>query len=184
MEYITIKDNLITGHFCTGDKVEETENIKIVPNTFNGLIGDNLDIFNGDWTIKKEVVKKEEEVFNKENILVNFFSKANHKEVILVSLNEIENLDFWTEELPLEDEEFQYFDEDSQSWKVNALEKRSSEITSEIGRLQTALISTDYKVIKAFESGVTLDELYPDSKAERQLIRDEINKLKEELNNL
>lgn len=52
----------------------------------------------------------------------------------------------------------------------------------EISRLKAQLKKSDYKAIKYAEGWITEEE-YAEIKAERQRIRDEINRLEEELSN-
>ena len=61
---------------------------------------------------------------------------------------------------------------------MNLLEKPSREM--QIALLKNRLQETDYKAIKYSEGWLTEEE-YAETKAERQHIRDEINRLEEEI---
>lgn len=48
MEYITIKDGIITGHFCGGRPTTEAIEVE----KFEGQVGDDVRKFNPDWTLR------------------------------------------------------------------------------------------------------------------------------------
>ena len=51
MEYITIKDGIITGHYCGQSLPVGVVEVK----DFAGVVGDRVDYYNHDWTRKTEV---------------------------------------------------------------------------------------------------------------------------------
>lgn len=75
MEYITVKNNIITAH-KSGKEIEKKEDE--VSSSFNGLIGDNINDFDSNW----QKIKKEEEKVN-ENTNFNLNDIRNERNFLL-----------------------------------------------------------------------------------------------------
>jgi predicted nuclease with TOPRIM domain len=60
---------------------------------------------------------------------------------------------------------------------IDETAKGKAEIQKEIGEARGELSAGDYKVTKAAEKGLTLEELYPGEMAKRDALRTKINEL-------
>jgi hypothetical protein len=87
----------------------------------------------------------------------------------------------WTRKTPLENEAFQEWDDAADAWVIDEPKKEQARIRGEIGEAQSELSAGDYKVTKAAEKGLTLEELYPGETAKRDALRAKINTLEAQL---
>lgn len=95
------------------------------------------------------------------------------QEFEISSLN-MEPKEGWTDKQPLF---LPYEVFENGEWVDDPSTKKAYEDSVAIGQAKEYLLSTDYKVIRALESGVTLDELYPGETAKREAAREVIRSL-------
>lgn len=167
MEYIKIVDKKIDGHFSS-KKIPEGKEYRKVTN-FQGWIGCDLGILNENGSLRPE-----SELISDGFIKDNRGSYWNTESKQKIS---IKNLDVEVPEGFTKLEPEQFDDWDGSKWVENLDKKKVYEDSLKISDAQQYLNSTDYKVIKAMEDGVTLDELYPGEKAIRELKRQVIRDL-------
>lgn len=167
MEYIKIEDGKVTGHY-SAKSIPDGKEYKEVIN-FTGYIGCDSAMLNEDGSIKtdSELV---ELGFIKDNR--GDYYNTKYKSKITIEELGVSIPDGYTDKIP----NSEFDDWDGTKWVENADKKKAHEDSVAICEAKEYLTSTDYKVIKAFESGVTLDELYPGEsearEAKRQIIRD------------
>ena len=167
MEYIKIEDGKVTGHFSTRGKLPKGEEFKEVKK-FEGYIGCDIGMLNDDGSMKSE----DELIslgFVEDNRGDYYHTETKGK--ITISQTGVKVPDKYTELVPS-----QFDDWDGSKWVESAEKKAEHGKNVKISEAQFYLNSTDYKVIKAMEAGITLDELYPGESAireeKRQIIRD------------
>lgn len=166
MEYIEIKDNKVIGHY-SAQELPEGSQYKTVEN-FTGYVG-----------IDSRMLAESGEIRPQEELISDGLVEDNrgfywNKETKLKI--EIKNIDV---EVPdgFADIEPNQFDEwIDNKWVENSVKKKEHDDAVKISEAQAYLNATDYKVVKAIESGVALNDLYPGEtelrEEKRQIIRD------------
>ena len=111
----------------------------------------------------------------RENNKGQYWNKKDHRESLTVNLLDEKVPEGFTRQRPLEGEPDQRWD--GKSWVVDIEKKRIKEFDHEIDVAQSYLDNTDYKVIKAMETGDVVDETL---KNKRQEARSQINKIRDD----
>lgn len=166
MEYIKIVDGKVDGHF-SARTIPEGSEYKEVTN-FQGWVGCDAGMLNTDGSMKTE-----DELISLGLIEDNRgdYYHTETKGKITIKQTGVKIPEKYTSLVPS-----QFDDWDGSNWIENADKKAEYEKNKKIYEAQNYLNSTDYKVIKAMEAGVTLEDLYPGEPAtreeKRQIIRD------------
>lgn len=91
MEYITVKNGIITGHYCSQSLPVGAVEVK----DFAGVVGDRTDYYNHDWTRKSEV-----ELVKEGLQPMRDGYKWNDDQTGFVEMTQVEKIQAGLEELP------------------------------------------------------------------------------------
>lgn len=91
MEYITIDNNLISGHFC-GD-IKPSNAVEV--NNFSGVVGDPVNYYDDNWNRKSDIDLYKEGI---KEIPTGF--KFNDDKTEILEMTEIEKINAGLEKLP------------------------------------------------------------------------------------
>lgn len=179
MQYVEIKDNIITGHYSS-KSVPDGKQFKKISSNFTGCIGKPADWF--DWNNKG--IRISDEMLIKKGLRADF--RGTYYSTQTKEKHKIEELDIkpnndWTSLKPDINNPFQSWIEEKNTWVIDKIKQQKSELETMIENKKNELSAGDYRVIKASELKTELDNLYPGESVIRKKLRIEINKLQEEL---
>jgi hypothetical protein len=178
--WYTAKNNRIERICQTGDHASPPgDEWQEAPNDWNGNPGDDLAWFN-DTMHRIPDNELVEEGIRKDNRGL-WYSKAKPGETKHVYNLDEEGGEEWTREAPIENEPYQKWDGVAGTWVIDETAREKAQIQKEIGEARGELSAGDYKVTKAAEKGLTLEELYPGETAKRDALRTKINTLEARL---
>jgi len=169
MEYIKIENGKVTGHF-SAKKIPEGKEYKEVEN-FNSTVGIDVNFLNDDGSLKSN------ETLISEGLVEDCRGAYYHKETkfeIVIDKIGVDIPDCWTKEKP---SGMPYQKWNGEKWEDDKIKKEEYEKNIKIENAKGYLFSTDYKVIKALESGVSIKELYPGELEKREEAREIIRSL-------
>jgi hypothetical protein len=153
-----------------------------VPNDWNGNHGDKLEWFDVDMRrIPDEKLIATGKRIDKRG---QWYNKNDMYTTRMIHDLDVDFGESWTQDPPLENEPHQKWNEETNSWIVDTTEKEKMELQNKIGKAQAELSAGDYKVTKAAEKGLVLEDLYPGETAKRDALRNTVNTLREELSQM
>lgn len=178
MEYITIENEKISGHFCGGIKPEEA----IEVNNFNGTIGEPVNYYDDKWNRKSDIDLYKEGI---KEIPTGF--KFNDDKTNIVKMSDIELYTAGIQEIPigykLNDDKTSLIEltlDEKLSAGIITKEQYVSSRQSELKELINNLECIQARPLRAIVLGIATDE----DKEKLKSIESLIDKYREELQSL
>ena len=181
MEYIETKDGIVTGHYCGAAIPKSTEGTSYVKVcNFTGYIGVSTDWLDSDGQLKSVETLVSDGII--EDNRGDYYQKSDKSKLTIVTLGESVP-DGYTE---LEPGNYDYWDDESESWVTDAAEKLNAEKELGIKIAKSTLADTDWIVSKIAEKQILGEDIssllakYSDDLAARATARKTINSLETE----
>lgn len=182
MEYLEIKENKISGHFSGINIPEDMDGKKYIKvNSFFGSVGDSVELYEIKKLEKRlhSVERLSDEKLIKKGLIIDnrgvFYSTDRIKPTIKISkISNIKIPEGYTKDEPKEFDKW-----DGLKWVEDSKLKSKTANERKVSEAYDYLRISDYKVLRAFEEGTTLDKLYPGEKKKRKDARAVISDNKE-----
>ena len=175
MEYI-IK-NIKTGkieHYCSDGELPPDA---VEVSDWDGVSGESNDLYDDEGNRYSAGVLIVKGLITDDR--GDWWDKETKQKYTVNELN-ISAKSSWTKNEPIGFEPYIVFDSESCSWVEDPDLKSEYDNAVKIAAARAYLRDTDYKVIKSYEQGVTLDDIYEGETAAREACRDVIRSLTEE----